>query len=729
MATAYVPRKSKKKLSKVIRLRIERKPGDFRLLQDHVDWTVRFEGSVSNCKQEVEREKVKLPPQGVYIKSKRVGHYFFVVSSKHEEAEGNGIAELADGFGWTTGDAMPRGWVKEHDEETGLDYYHDEEANMSFWRPQISSDYTKLSAESDSKLVGADRDWSRHWSVKHNTWFYYNSNMNTPVKQRVRWADPTAPVFEDDIANLPDGWRCHLYTPVGADREHSTLYYSHDSVGLQWIRPTWKLRALQNRKSSMVLGDGDPKTPRSSFVLNSPCSPGVGTVGSTSVVDCPVDELILIDDSGKGFPLRDYQAQAVTDFRQLVPKATIMIALDRERNCYLYRTSDKKELTITPSPSWLEAAKQEAKKFQIHSNKSKLSRHSCTFNLQLQASEPLNSSIQRTFESGLSTDLLLKPPPSKLELMPPILDADDVVFDFERHLRRRYTAGSPQTKKISVGALAKQPRPSSINYTIKLPDIPQDPPVPPPPKAHSHLTKETAHSLWQYVACAHRCSGLAPDGKTRLVSTALSQRRVNILLAQFLGDSLIATSFEEWEQLQVWQACAKCVIGLRQQPLRDILQGHLATKLLYRASRDGWEKRNFIEKCCWTRAQSMLMLCRSAGNKKRFGGVTQTPIEAPPGYNSRWVCAPHSFLFSLDPPRIFQLKSQQSSSAVCFWGHATQDLINFGEYDLSIVVCLLPPPAHMFVLVGIWRYYRALFVRFAPKQDDSTCLRLQRTTP
>ena len=702
------PRKTRKKLSKpskVIRLRIERKPEDFKLLSNHVDWTARFEGSVTSCREEVEREKVKLPPQGVYIKSKRVGHYFFVVSSKHEEAEGD-IAELADGFGWTTGDVMPRGWVKEHDKETGLDYYHDEEANVTFWRPQIFSEYTKLSVESDGKnLYTTDRDWSRHWSVKHQKWFYFNSNTNASVKQRLRWADPTPPVFEDEVINLPDGWRCHLYTPFGADNEHSTLYYSNERVGAQWIRPTWKLRGRQSRKMSMFSDEESSKRTLRSTRLGS-FGHGVGTPGSTSVVDCPVHELLLIDDSGKGFPLRDYQAHAVTEFRKAVAKANIMIALDKERNCYMYRTSDKKELTITPSPSWLEAAKQEARKLQLHSSKSKVSRHSCTLNLQIQASEPLNLSLTRKLEEGgMSTDLLLKQSKERTELNSPSPNhgaVQVISFDYERQMQRRYSAASPKTKKIPRGSILK-PRPNSAKFGTKLPDIPQPPSVAPPPKAHLHLTKATAQSLWQYVSCAYRCSKLMPDGKTCLVSTALSQRKVYILLVKFLGSSVIATSFQEWEQLRVWQACARCHIGLREQSLRDILQRHLAKKLLYRASRDGWDKRSFMDKCCWTRAQAMLILCRSAGNKKRFGGVTQAPIEAPPEYNSRWVCAPHSFLFSLDPPRIFQLKSQESPSAVCFWGQATQDLINFGEYDLSIVVCachLLHSPAHVLVVVG-----------------------------
>ena len=208
-----------------------------------------------------------------------------------------------------------------------------------------------------------------------------------------------------------------------------------------------------------------------------------------------------------------------------------------------------------------------------------------------------------------------------------------------------------------------------------------------------HLTRATAQTVWCYVSCAYRTSGLALDGKTRLVSAALSKRKANILLAQYLGDSVIATSFEEWEQLRVWQACAKCTLDFREKTLGEILRGHLGSKLLYRATRDGWDKRRFMDKCCWTGADAMLVLCRSATKKKRFGGVTQIPIEAPPGYESRWMGAPQSFLFSLDPPRIFTLKSQDSPSAVCFWGQATNDMINFGEYDLSIVVrgCLCPP--------------------------------------
>ena len=700
---AYTQRKpKKKKLSKVIKLRIQKKPEEFKLNADHVDWTARFEGSVSMCKQEVETEKVQLPPNGVYIKSKRIGHYFFVVSTNPD------VAELADGFGWTTGDAMPRGWVKQRDEETGLHYYYDEEANMSFWRPQIDSEYTRLSV--DGKISSVQEDWSRHWSTKHKQWFYYNSNNQTPLKKRVVWADPTALVSKQDVSTLPDGWRCHLYTPVGADRKHSTLYYSNETMGVQWARPSLSSRASHHKSSMLDIS-----------LAEEPTSPAMlgnfVRVRSMRVNDCPIEELRLVDDSGVAYPLREYQAKAVADFRQAETN-NIMIALDKERNCYRYRTTDKKDLQIMPSAEWMEI-QQQAK----HANNTKVSRHSITLELQLQASEPLNKSIRRELESGICTDLLekMKPPTSLARSVSSLDSVAPLIHSYPSS--RRHTEGSPTTPKIPLSPTLT-PRPSSSSFTIKLPPIPEPPPLPPPPQPLMHLSTVTAQAMWQYVACAYRTSRLALDGKNRLVSAALSQRKVNITLTQFLGDSVIATSFEEWEQLRVWQACARCTLGLREHPLRTILQGHLAKKLLYRATRDGWDKRCFTDKCCWTGANAILVLCRSAGNKKRFGGVTQTPIEAPPGYESRWVRAPQSFLFSLDPPRIFNLKQQQSPSAVCFWGQATNDMINFGEYDLSIVVrdcsiCICGWPAFTVDMP---------FNRLVRTRKYVTCLRPRRTT-
>ena len=45
---------------------------NFTLLPEHIDWTERFDGSVGRLQDEVESKNIKIPPEGVYIRSKRL---------------------------------------------------------------------------------------------------------------------------------------------------------------------------------------------------------------------------------------------------------------------------------------------------------------------------------------------------------------------------------------------------------------------------------------------------------------------------------------------------------------------------------------------------------------------------------------------------------------------------------------------------------------------------------
>lgn len=46
-------------------------PANFVILTEHHDWTERFDGSVGKLQEAVEAKKIEVPPEGVYIRSKR----------------------------------------------------------------------------------------------------------------------------------------------------------------------------------------------------------------------------------------------------------------------------------------------------------------------------------------------------------------------------------------------------------------------------------------------------------------------------------------------------------------------------------------------------------------------------------------------------------------------------------------------------------------------------------